>query len=133
MINLNNRKLQRWHIIASKNFEDFKKESKMDQTLNNILFIQEGYKTLYRYECMMFNWNNISVKKKKTKRNYCNFSALLTPLSSKYFKHWNIWFIQAINFNHWRIPFKYMYVTVPAFLKHYRVHSTICYNECENS
>lgn len=39
----------------------------MDQMLNNILFIQEGYKTLYRYECMMFNWNNISVKKKKRK------------------------------------------------------------------
>lgn len=59
----------------------------MDQMLNNILFIQEGYKTLYRYECMMFNCNNISVKKKnEKKKNYCNFSALLTPLSSKYKK-----------------------------------------------
>lgn len=40
----------------------------MDQMLNNILFIQEGYKTLYRYECMMFNCNNISVKKKNEKK-----------------------------------------------------------------
>lgn len=58
--------MQRWHIIARKNFEDFKKERQIQFLL--VFLIYEGYKTLYRYGCMVFNWDNISVKERKTKR-----------------------------------------------------------------